>query len=640
MTSTAVISQRRLWVLCGLSLVLLGFLAQRLVYLQVFRHEYYQAVASSQRQRAAELFPHRGTIYAAEDREKELFPIAVNTKQWIAYAVPREMKDPAVVAEQLAPALLAFHQRQRQLVTTIVATTGQNKNSAEPTTTAEPAAQPPADELAAVQEKLHKKFNQKIDPYEPFLKFYEVLDDEFKQYIEEKKLDGIVLEEKEVRLYPENSLAAHILGYVGWQDNTQVGRYGLEGFFEKTLSGNLGFLSSERDASGKLIGVAGREFQAARDGANIVLTIDRVVQSFIEEELRAGIEKYDAEGGNIIVMNPKTGAIVGMATYPTYNPNYYFAIKDPHTQVNPVVQDLFEPGSILKPVIMAAAINQGLVKPDTTMVDNGPVKVAEYTINTFDGKHHGRQTMTQILEQSNNIGMVWVGQQLGAEAMYDYLRGFGIGEKTGIELEGETQSHLPEPPDWNITTVATTSFGQGIALTPLQALNAINVIANNGQLMQPHLVARVQQSDGQEEITKPTVVRQVIAPPTASQVSAMLVSVIENGVAGLAKVPGYYLAGKTGTAQVPDERGKYSPDRKIISFVGYGPASDPQFSIMIKLDNPSGLSFASGTAAPMFRNVATKLLNYYQISPDYEAVKKPPNFKVPPQLPAPGQTGA
>jgi len=266
---------------------------------------------------------------------------------------------------------------------------------------------------------------------------------------------------------------------------------------------------------------------------------------------------------------------------------------------------------------MATAIDKNLITPETTMVDDGPVRVADYTINTFDGRHWGRQTMTQILEQSNNVGMVWVGQQLGAETMYDFFRRFGLGEKTGVELEGETQNTLPIPAKWNVTTVATASFGQGIALTPLHALNAINVLANGGQLPQPHIVRSVRHPDGREEVTELASVRQVVASTTAEKVSAMLVSVIENGVAQLARVPGYYLAGKTGTAQVPDERGKYSPDRKIISFVGYGPVRDPQFSILIKLDNPAGLSFASGTAAPMFRNVSEKLLNYYQIAPDY-----------------------
>lgn len=589
-------------------------LAGRLFFLQIVQADYYEALATRQRQRSAELQPHRGTIYVSDGKNHEPFPIAVNRTGWRAYAVPRDMPDPRAIAEALAPALFNFRQRQAEREQVIINATGQLR---QPDTAAE-AAGSTEEQVNQLKEELISKFDRKTDPYEPFLRLYEALDDDFKKFLDERQLAGIRLEEQKARFYPEKTLAAHALGYVGWQEEKQRGFYGIEGYFEPKLAGRQGFVESEKAAGGKLIGVGERTFRPAEDGADLTLTIDRVVQSLIEAELRDGVARYGAERGSILVMQPKTGAILGMATYPTFDPNYYFAISDPRVQVNPIVSDLFEPGSILKPIIMATAIEKGLVKPDTTMVDSGPVKVADYTINTYDGRHHGRQTMTQVLEQSNNIGMVWVGQQLGAETLYDYFRRFGLGEKTGVELEGETQNTLPSPAKWNITTVATASFGQGIALTPLHALNAINALATGGQLPQPYLLQYARYPDGREETTEPTMVRQAISPQTAEQVSAMLVNVIENGVAQLARVPGYYLAGKTGTAQVPDARGKYDPDRKIISFVGYGPVRDPQFSILIKLDNPAGLSFASGTAAPMFRHVAAKLLNYYQIPPDYQ----------------------
>ncbi|MEX1997470.1 MAG: penicillin-binding protein 2 [Candidatus Andersenbacteria bacterium] len=613
-------SKQRLWLLFFFFALLFTGLGLRLGYLQVVRADYYEAVAESQRKRAGELLPHRGTIYASEGRSTvaETFPLATNHKAWLVYAIPRDMENPQTVADELTPALLTFRQRQRQRLTDILQKTGQQE-----TGDAEPASTPTPDEHDILRQQLYDKFNQKTDPYEPLLRPYEVLDDELKSFLEDKKLPGVVIEEQEVRTYPEKTLAAHILGYVGYQEQGRVGRYGVEGFFEDILAGDFGFLASERDTTGKYIGTGSREFRPAQDGSDVILTIDRVVQSFIEEELKQGVNKFGAERGSILVMDPKTGAVLGMATYPTFDPNYYHAIRAPEVQLNPLVSEIFEPGSILKPLIMAAAIEEKKVSPETTFVDSGPVRVAEYKIDTFDGKHHGRQTMTQVLEQSNNVGMVWVAQQMGAEMMYDYFRRFGLGEKTGVELEGETQNQLPPPNKWNITTVATTSFGQGVALTPLQALNGINALANQGQLTQPHIVARIRHASGEEEITTPTAVRQVVSSQTAQKISAMMVSVIENGVATLAQVPGYYLAGKTGTAQVPDERGKYSLDRKIISFVGFGPVENPQFSILIKLDNPSGLSFASGTAAPMFRSVAEKLLKYYQIPPSYDPAVKP-----------------
>jgi cell division protein FtsI/penicillin-binding protein 2 len=622
-------SARRIWILAIVSILLFGGLLTRLVHLQVIQYGYFTAVAESQRQRAGELRPNRGTIYMSDStaaRGDELFPVASNQSAFTAYAMPRVIDDPARVVDSLAPALLAFRQRQEEQRRSIIENTGQAGRAEE---LAEEPVEEPAeqDQLDLLRQELLGKLNRKTDPYEPLIRPYELIDDELKRFITDKNLPGIVLEEQEVRTYPEKTLAAHVLGYLGYEEAGRVGRSGIEGYFETELAGQQGFLVAERDAAGGFIGVGNQRYDKPEDGVDIVLTLDRVVQTFIEEELKKGIETFSAEGGSIIVMNPKTGAIVGMATYPTFDPNYYYAIADARVQSNPVVSNLFEPGSILKPAIMAAAIEDDLVEPDTTMVDNGPVRVAEYTIDTFDGKHSGVTTMTEVLEQSNNVGMVWVGQQLGAETMYDYLRRFGLGERTGITLDGETQSSLPEPDTWNITTVATASFGQGIALTPLQALNAINALANGGQLPAPHIVRELRYSDGRIVTTDMRPIRQVVSSATAAELTAMMVSVIENGVAGLARVPGYYLAGKTGTAQVPDERGRYSPDRKIISFVGYGPVENPQFSVLIKLDNPAGLSFASGTAAPMFRNIAAKLLQYYQIPPSYDPAQKT-KFKV------------
>ncbi len=632
MASTSYNADRRIRLLLLVGLALFGLLLARLTDLQVFRYGHFSAVAEAQRKRASELLPHRGTVYVTEGRVGEAFPVASNQKAWIAYAVPRDMANPQQAVDELAPAILAFRQRQQARMGDIMALTGQKPlPTPKPESADVPTPLPtpsPEEELVILRDELIKKFDQRTDPYEPFLRSYEVLDDEFKKFLDERKITGVILEEQEIRIYPEKSLLAHVLGYVGFDTEKRQGRYGIEGYFEDQLKGDFGWLSGERDSSGRFIGVANNEFRPAQDGADVVLTVDRVVQSFIERELKDGVERYQAERGSVIVMNPKTGAVLGMATYPTFDPNSYYAIRDPRVQLNPVVSDIFEPGSILKPVIMAGAIEEDLVKPDTTYVDSGPVKVAEYTIDTFDGRHWGTQTMTQILEQSNNVGMVWVAQQMGREMLYDYLRRFGMGERTGIELEGETQTNLPEPAKWNIATVATAGFGQGVALTPLQALNAINVLANDGKLVQPHIVESVRGAEGEEKVTLAKDVRQVISEETADTVSAMMVGVLENGVAQLARVPGYYLAGKTGTAQVPDEEGKYAKDKKIISFVGFGPVPDPQFTILIKLDNPAGLSFASGTAAPMFKHIAAKLLNYYQIPPSYDDSIKQPTFKV------------
>lgn len=630
----------RTQVLIAVGFILIAILIGRLADLQLVRHDHFSDVAEAQRKRAADLIPHRGTIYVHEGKGADIFPVASNKKAWSAYAVPRNMKDPKSVADTLAPELVKFQERQQQRVDDTIQQTGQNdilalqspsptpnpgESSPSPSATPEPEDQKITDMAAS----LYAKFNQKTDPYEPILKPYETLDDDFLQFLQKSNLPGVVLNEEEVRTYPEGSLLAHVLGYVGFDGSNRVGRYGIEGFFDGMLKGDLGFLSGERAATGGLIGVAANQFKAAQDGSDITLTIDRVVQAFAEDELKQGVQKYKADRGSILVMNPKTGQVLAMATFPTFDPNMYYAVRDSRVQTNPIVSDSFEPGSILKPVIMSGAINDSLVTPDTTFVDSGPVHIGKYTINTFDGKHHGVQTMTNILEQSNNVGMVWVAEKMGAQRMYDYLRRFGIGERTGIELDGETQTNIKEPQKWGETNQATIGFGQGIVVTPIQALNAIDAIADGGVLRQPHIIDSVQATDGRTTATSPTTVRQVITEDTANKISAMMVSVIENGVGRSARVPGYYLAGKTGTAQVADDTGKYSTTNKIITFAGFGPVPDPQFSILIKLDNPYGLSFASGTAAPMFHDLASKLLTYYQVPPSYDASLPQQKFEVP-----------
>jgi cell division protein FtsI/penicillin-binding protein 2 len=378
--------------------VLFAILVGRLADLQLVQHSHFMEIADAQRKRASDLQPHRGTIYVHDGKGGDIFPIASNKQGWIVYAVPRNMKDPRTAADTIAPALVQFRDRQDVAKATIIQQTGQNDYDVlHPSPTPEPIDSPSPSAVPENQDQkisdtasdLYKKFDQKTDPYEPLLKPYEVLDDDFLHFLQDKKLPGIVLEQEEVRTYPEGSLLAHEVGYVGFDGSARTGRYGIEGYFESILKGDLGFLSGERGATGGIIGVAKNEFRPAEDGSDIVLTVDRVVQAFAEQELKAGVEKYRADRGSILVMNPKTGAVIAMATYPTFDPNAYYAVKDAKVQTNPIVSDSFEPGSILKPVIMSGALNDGLVTPDTTFVDSGPVRVGKYTINTFDGKHFG-----------------------------------------------------------------------------------------------------------------------------------------------------------------------------------------------------------------------------------------------------------
>src|SRR3989344_8143353 len=281
--------------------ILFGVIALRMFDLQIVKNSHFQNVAQAQRKRASELLPHRGTVYVQEGKGGDIFPIASNKKASIAYAVPRNMKDVKNVADTLAPALVAFRDRQDSRTKSIISQTGQNlidkflptpSPDISPSTTPSPEIELSFDDrVRGMASTLFTRFNQRTDPYEPFLKPYEVLDDEFLAFLEDRKLEGIILEEQEIRAYPEGSLAAHAVGYVGFHDAKRIGRYGIEGFFDSLLRGDFGFLSGERDTGGNIIGVGGSEFRAAQDGSDIVLTVDRVVQAFAEQELKVGVER-------------------------------------------------------------------------------------------------------------------------------------------------------------------------------------------------------------------------------------------------------------------------------------------------------------------------------------------------------------
>jgi cell division protein FtsI/penicillin-binding protein 2 len=609
----------RLRVVAFLSLFGFVVLGARIFYLQVLRHSYYAALAESQRRRAVDLLPRRGKIYVTEGGDtKNLFPLATLKKQWIVFAVPREMEHFEETAEKLAPILVAWEEREKQRAEKILRKTGQLRGRGEEEGKRGEEEEKELTEEERIErkkEELLRRLADPTDPYEPLIPPTRVLDEQAVEELRQAKLPGVVLKEVERRFYPEGMLAAHVVGFVGERDNRIVGQYGLEGYFEEELRGEPGYFTAERDQQGNLISIAFSAEKPARDGADLILTIDRAVQKVIEQEARWGMERYRAERATVIVMEPFRGAILGLAVVPSFEPNRYYYVKDIKILSNPAVAENFEPGSVLKPLVMAAAMDAGLVEPSDTVIDDGPIHIGPYTIDTYDGKHHGRITMTQVLEQSNNIGMVRVAQKIGTEKLYEKLRRFGLGERTGIELSGEAQGRILPPEEWSEARLATVAFGQGIATTPLQLITATAALINGGKLMRPYLVQEKRYPDGRVERTEPKMVRQVLKPEVADQLRAMLISVVEKGVGQLAKVPGYYVGGKTGTAQVPSPQGGYEPDKKIISFVGFAPSHNPRFLVLIKLDNPAGLSFASGTAAPMFRRIMERLLQSAHIPP-------------------------
>jgi cell division protein FtsI/penicillin-binding protein 2 len=353
-------------------------------------------------------------------------------------------------------------------------------------------------------------------------------------------------------------------------------------------------------------------------GEELILTLDRTVQAAVEDELERSVQEYGAEGGTIIVMDPRTFEILAMASVPNYSPDRYndFYVFDPLPFEDPAVSQQYEPGSVLKVLTVAAALDSGLVTPETTYHDPGWIEVGGATITNSSYDKTGDHFIADILIHSLNVGAAWLSTGMGADVFYGYLTTFGIGRHSGVDLAGEATGQLWLPNDyerWHDSNLGTNAFGQGIATTPLQVIAAVATVANDGARLRPHIVARRVAPDGAVFTFQPTVEAQVISPETAHTVSEMMVRTVEEGVPR-AKVEGYRVAGKTGTAQIPVPGG-YDRERTIVSFVGFGPVPDPQVIILVKLDRPRTSTWANETAVPTFQRLATRLFAILGIPP-------------------------
>ncbi len=396
------------------------------------------------------------------------------------------------------------------------------------------------------------------------------------------------------RIYPMGLLASHILGFVGYDGYDRIGQYGIEGSYDSLL--------------------AGLEPTQRGTGDDVVLTIDPVVQGYMETKLNAVLKRWSSPHGTIIVEDPTTGAILAMASSPSFDPNRYrdFQFSD---FLNPATQESFEPGSSFKPITMAAAINSGAVTPETTYEDTGAVTIGEYTIKNFNEKANGLQTMRQVLEHSLNTGTIFAERKTGNDQFLNYVVAFGFGQKTGVDLGGELPGTIANLYQGRAINFATASFGQGVAVTPLQLVNAYAAVANGGKLMQPYLVKEILHSDGTQTITKPKILGSPITDHTATQMKSILTDVVDKGF-DKARVKGYDVAGKTGTAQIADGNGGYLENKQFIhDFVGFAPSYNPRFVILIKMDKPEGITFAADSLSPVFGDLAQFLLRYYKVPP-------------------------
>ncbi|MBA3530728.1 MAG: penicillin-binding protein 2 [Ardenticatenales bacterium] len=424
---------------------------------------------------------------------------------------------------------------------------------------------------------------------------------------------SFVLEPVLNRHYPNGPLAANLLGFVNAE---RRGLAGVEMYYSDFLNG-VEQIEMPDTMPAEEIKLGHRPFTPTRNGLDLILTIDHSVQFMAEQELEQAIRDYQATGGTIIVMDPKTGDILAMTSLPTYDPNNYTTYLDaPEIFQDPAVSQQYEPGSIFKVITVAAALDTGLVSPETPFNDTGSFEVGGRIIRNWDGNGYGTRTVTEILGYSLNTGTAWLNTLLGAERFYRYVAGFGFGQPTGIDLGSEASGSVKRPGDgiWHASDLGTNAFGQGIAVTPIQMITAVASLLNNGQLMQPRVVKAIVNHGHLQE--RPILVRgNSVSPAIAQTMQLMMADAVEIETK-TALVEGWRIGGKTGTAQVPIPGGYHATDT-IASFIGFAPADDPVFIVLVKLDRPLGDSqWGSMSAAPTFKRLTQRLLNYYNIAPD------------------------
>ena len=441
------------------------------------------------------------------------------------------------------------------------------------------------------------------------------IDVNIKKEIEKLELPGIGFEEVSTPFYPEASMAAHLIGFVGKNDlGEDKGNYGLEGYYERQLKGKAGKLVETKDALGRPILAKIDQESGAINGRSLILSIDRSIQFTVERALKKGIERYQATGGMVGVMDPKTGNILAMASSPSFDPREYEKYEE-KLYKNPFISSVYEPGSTFKALVMASALDAKVIKPDTKCpICGGPITIGEYQIKTWNNKYMKDITMVETIAHSDNTGMVFVSQSLGLDKMLDYLDKFGIGNTTGIDLQGEVAPRLRDRNYWYPIDVATAGFGQGISVTPIQLLDGFASLANGGKRMEPHIVSAIETPDKKRIPIEPKVLGTPISETTAKVITEILVNAVDKGEAKWAKPKGYRIAGKTGTAQIPIA-GHYDANKTIASFMGFAPADDPKFVMLVIVDRPTTSIYGSETAAPIFFDIARDLLTYFGIPP-------------------------
>ncbi len=545
----------KFWLIRITFVLIFGALVVNLYSIQVQKGNYYAQKAQAREELSGQLMPQRGVIYIT-DKYNNNIPVVLNKDYPTIYAVPKEIKDPADAAAKLAP-IIGMNQQLLQAKLSqqnLYALLAQKANQ---------------DQVASVQQL---------------------------------NIPGIYMRDEIFRFYPFSTMAANVLGFTSTVNDGDVpqGKYGVEREFNDILEGKSGTALAD-------------EVRKPTDGSDVHLTIDRNVQAEGEQIISDLMAQWHAASAGFIVEDPMSGKILGMGNLPTFDPNNYSQASSLKDYINSNVESVYEPGSVIKVLTMSAGIDSGKITPDTTYVDTGSVTLNGSTIRNWDLKAHGKLTMTNVIEQSLNTGAVFAERTMGSQIFTEYIKKFGLGDRTGIDLPSEASGDLSNLNHGLDINYATASYGQGIAITPIELASAISTIANGGLLMKPLIT--------QDEV--PTVLHRVISQDTASKVTAMMVSAVNKNI--LAHIPQYNVAGKSGTANLPDfQHGGYYPDRYADTFAGFAPASHPQFVLIMKIMDPQNGPLAGAAVVPSFKKFMEFLLNYYDVPPDNQTVSATP----------------
>jgi len=553
---------KRLLIIAAVALVWMLGVFGRLGYLQLFRHSEYMARAQRQQKRVIEITPKRGAIY-----DRNMHPLAMSLQVDSTFAIPSELGDNKAQAAKLLSGVLNI----------------------------------PRDLLEA-----------KFESGATFVWIARKLPPEKREAVEALNLKGIYFQKENQRFYPKRDLAAHVLGFV---DLDEKGLGGIEYELDEQIRGKSEKIIVMADARQRWFD--GGEAQRER-GANVVLTLDEKVQYIAERELGAAITKTRAIAGTVVVMNPSTGEILALANWPKFNPN---AASDApaEARMNRGVSALYEPGSTFKLITLAAAFDQGITWPGEVFdCENGAVYVAGHRIR--DHKPFGLLSVSDILAQSSDVGAIKIALRLGAPKFYDYIRAFGFGQPTGVDLPGESKGILRRLENWSAISIGSISMGQEVGVTPIQLASAVSAIANGGLLYKPHVIAELRRGDRAlptKGLLAPTEPRRVIQAETAATLRQLMEGVVLHGTGPLARLDGWTAAGKTGSAQKIDPAtGRYSPTQLIASFTGFAPISNPAVTILVSLDSPVGQHEGGQVAAPVFKRIAEQVLPYLDVPRD------------------------